>query len=320
MKALTSGLAAAMAITFVPSLAYASCSSAFCTVNTNWSAQSALVEAGSSFDLRYEYIDQTQLFSGTDKIAAGQFARPDDEISTANRNLVATYSRNFGNGWGLTLSAPVTQRDHVHLHKRDGEPEREEWKFTKLGDMRAVGRYQFAAVGDPLNPSTSGVTLGLKLPTGHTSVSNANGDVAERSLQPGTGTTDLIAGYFYHQKLSASNASWFGQAQFQHALNSHSGFKPGAQLNMDVGYRRGVGDRLGLLMQLNLVHKRADRGSEAEPLDSGSRFVFASPGLSYAVSDNLQVYGFFQFPLYRRVTGVQLSADRAFVVGLSGLL
>ena len=316
MKALFSALAA----TLLPSLAFASCGTAFCTVNTNWTTQSALVEAGSSFDLRYEYINQAQPFSGTDRVAVGQIPRHDDELSTLNRNLVATYSRNFGDGWGLTLSAPVGQRDHVHLHKHEGEAEREEWNFTEPGDVRAVGRYQFAAVGDPLNPSTSGLMLGLKLPTGRTGVTNAGGELAERSLQPGTGTTDLIAGYFYHQKLSASDASWFAQVQYQHALNSHSSFKPGAQLGADLGYRRGVGDMLGLLIQLNLVHKRADSGSAAEPSDSGSRSVFISPGVSYAVSGNLQVYGFFQQALYRHVTGVQLSADRAFVVGLSGRL
>ena len=320
MKALTSGLAGTLAMALLPSLAFASCGSAFCTVDTNWTAQSALVEAGSSFDLRYEYIDQTQLFSGTDRIAVGQMPRHHDEVSTLNLNLVATYSRNFGDGWGLTLIAPVGQRDHVHLHNHEGEQEREEWKFTELGDVRAVGRYQFAAVGDPLNPSTSGLTLGLKLPTGRISVTNADGEPAERSLQPGTGTTDLIAGYFYHQKLGASDASWFAQVQYQHALNSHSGFRPGAQFGADLGFRRGFGDKLGLLIQLNLVHKRADSGSEAEPSDSGSQYIFVSPGLSYAVSENLQVYGFFQRPLYRHVTGVQLTADRGFVIGLSGKL
>lgn len=320
MKAITSGVAATLALTLMPSLAFASCGSAFCTVNTNWTAQSALVDSGSSFDLRYENIDQAQPFAGGDKVTVGQVPHDHDEVSTLNRNLVATYSRSFGSGWGVTLSAPLAQRDHAHLHNRLGEQEREEWKFTELGDMRVVGRYQFAALGDPFNPSTSGVTLGMKLPTGRTSVANADGERAERSLQPGTGTTDLIAGYFYHQKLGASDASWFAQVQYQHALNSHRGLKPGAQLGADLGYRRGLGEKLGLLIQLNLVHKRADSGSEAEPADSGGRYVFASPGLSYALSGKLQVYGFYQQPLYRRVNGVQLTADRAFLAGLSGRL
>ena len=42
----------------LPSLATASCGSAFCTVNSNWTSESAATESGSVFDLRYEYINQ----------------------------------------------------------------------------------------------------------------------------------------------------------------------------------------------------------------------------------------------------------------------
>jgi hypothetical protein len=317
---LSTSCTAALAVAFLPSLAYASCGSAFCTVNTNWTAQSALVEAGSSFDLHYEYIDQSQPFAGGEKVAVGQIPHHHDEVSTINRNLVATYSRSFGDGWGVTLSAPVGERDHLHIHNHHGEPEPERWKFTDLGDVRAVGRYQFASVGDPLNPSTSGVTFGLKLPTGRTTVTNDDGEPAERSMQPGTGTTDLILGGYYHQKLTASDASWFAQAQYQQALGSHAGYKPGSHFGADIGYRKGVGDKLGLLVQLNFVHKGKDSGSEAEPDDSGGRFLHLSPGVSYAISDNLQVYGFYQQALYRHVNGVQLTANHAFLVGLSGRL
>lgn len=311
---------AAVAALCLPSFALASCGAAFCTVNTNWTTQSAMVEAGSLFDLRYEFIDQDQPFFGGDKVAVGQIPHHHDEVSTLNRNLVATYSHSFGGGWGLTLSAPITERDHLHIHNHHGELIPEQWHFTELGDLRAVGRYQFASVGDPLNPSTSGITFGLKLPTGRTTVANGEGERAERSLQPGSGTTDLLIGGYYHQRLTASDASWFAQLQYQHALNTRSGYKPGAQLGADLGYRHGLGDKLSLLGQLNFVHKRADSGSEAEPDDSGGRYVFLSPGLSYAISDNLQLYGFYQHPLYRHVNGVQLTADRALVIGLSGRL
>ena len=57
-----------------------------------------------------------------------------------------------------------------------------------------VGRYQLGTVDDPLKPANAGITFGLKLPTGKFDVANDRGDKAERSLQPGTGTTDLIVG------------------------------------------------------------------------------------------------------------------------------
>ncbi|WP_211097271.1 MULTISPECIES: transporter [Oxalobacteraceae] len=308
----------AAAVSAIPSLSFASCGAAFCTVNSNWTSESAMVDATSSFDLRYEFIKQDQPRTGTDNIAVGQIPHHHDEVSTYNRNLVASYSRSFGSGWGVSVIAPMVDRDHTHIHNHRGVQVVEQWNFSELGDMRVIGRYQLPMIGDPINASTAGFTFGLKLPTGRTDVANADGDVAERSLQPGSGTTDLIAGAYYHQKLPLSNSSWFAQVQYQHALNEHDGFKPGAQFGADLGYRYGVSDNLGALVQLNAVVKHRDSGTDAEPADSGSRSVFISPGLSYAVASNLQLYGFYQHPIYQNVNGVQLTAKRAFVLGLSG--
>jgi hypothetical protein len=71
------------------------------------------------------------------------------------------------------------------------------------------------------------------------------------------------------------------------------------------------------MAQLNLLHKYRDRGAEAEPESSGGNFVFVSPGMSWALTRSLQVYGFVQLPLYQSVNGVQLTADWAAVAGIS---
>jgi hypothetical protein len=311
-------LIAAACCAALPSLVFASCGSAFCTVNTNWTSESAMVDAGAAFDLRYEYINQDQPRTGTDNIAVGQIPHHHDEVRTLNRNLLATYSRTFSSGWGISVVAPVSDRDHLHIHNHRGEQLPEQWNYTELGDVRVTGRYQLPMVGDPATPGTAGLIFGLKLPTGRTTVTNTAGSIAERSLQPGTGTTDLVLGAYYHQQVPQRDLSWFAQGQYQHALNEHDGFKPGAQAGADIGLRYGIGDKLGALAQLNAVVKQRDSGTEAEPDDSGSRSVFLSPGLSYAVSDRLQVYGFYQHPIYQHVNGVQLTARRAFTVGLSG--
>ena len=193
----------------------------------------------------------------------------------------------------------------------------ESWKFRELGDVRVVGRYQLTFIGNPTQPSTAGITFGVKLPTGRTNVANANGELAERTLQPGSGTTDAIIGAYYHQKLPQWDSTWFAQFQYQHALNSHNDFKPGSQFGVDAGFRYSVTDKLGALVQVNALVKQRDSGAQAEPEDSGGRYVSISPGLSYAVTETLQIYGFFQKPVYQHVNGGQLTADKAFVVGLS---
>ena len=311
---------AAIAAALLPLSAYASCGAAFCTVNTNWTTQSAQIEAGTSYDLRYESMQQDQVYNGSDRIAVGGIHHHHDEVSTDNRNLVATLSHNFANGWGVSLTMPLVDKDHLHIHNHHGGQIDERWNFRKVGDVRVQGRYQFLAPSDPLAPSSAGLSFGLKLPTGKQDVANGDGDVAERSLQSGSGTTDLLLGAYYHRTLTAEDASWFVQGQYQHALNEHHGYKPGAQIGMDMGVRKGMGDKLGALLQLNLLHKSRDSGSEAEPADSGGRYIFLSPGLSYALTGQTQLYGFYQHALYRKVNGVQLTAPHAFVFGIAGRL
>jgi hypothetical protein len=297
--------------------AFASCGSAFCSLNTDLAAEVTGVAAGSTFDLRYEAIDQTQPRAGSDKVAVGQIPSHHDEISTRNRNLVATYSRTFDSGWGFSVAAPFSDREHAHIHNHHGEQLLEEWNFRKIGDMRLTGRYQMPLAGSEAAPRSVGFVAGVKLPTGRTDVANADGDVAERSLQPGTGTTDVILGAFFHQQLPQQAASWFAQAQVQRAMKAHDGFRPGGQLTADLGYAQAFTDKFSGIVQLNAVLKGRDSGAQAEPESSGSRSLFLSPGASYRITDNLRAYAYYQHPLYQHVNGVQLTANKAIVVGMS---
>lgn len=313
---LAAAAVAAAATAFSPAV-LASCGADFCAVNTSWTAESAATEPGSSLDLRYEYIRQDQPRSGTENVAVGQIHHHHDEVSTVNRNLLATYNHNFGSGWGISVTAPLVDREHEHIHNHHGEQIDERWSFTELGDVRVVGRYQLPYFGDSSSPVNAGVTFGLKLPTGRFTVANGAGDRAERSLQPGTGTTDAIAGLYYHRHLPATDASWFAQAQYQHALNTRDDYRPGNRSTVDLGYRHGLGEKLSAQVQLNLLWRGRDSGAEAEPADSGGRYAYVSPGLSYALTDHTQVYGYVQLPVYQQVNGVQLTAEKAVLVGIS---
>ncbi len=147
-----------------------------------------------------------------------------------------------------------------------------------------------AASGAPRAPRRSGWISSARpsgsLPTGKHDVRNPQGLLAERTLQPGSGTTDLLVGGYFHRVLS-SGSSWFADALIQAPFDEHENFKPGVRSSLDLGYRWEV----------------------AEPDNSGGRFVYASPGFSYVLLEKLQAYAFLQLPLYQHVKGVQLTAD-----------
>lgn len=302
----------------IPALTHASCGSAFCLVNTNWGAQGVWTEPGWRADLRYEYINQDQPRTGTRDVAVGEIPMHHDEVQTVNRNTFATIDYGFSNNWGVALIVPWIDREHDHIHNHHGEQIPESWSFSDPGDVRIAGRYQLSFDNsDAMRLSFAGLIAGLKLPTGKTDVTNSEGEAAERSLQPGTGTTDLLLGGYFRQALGAWNASWFAQAGAQLPLNSHDDYKPGQVWTVDFGGRWEATPRLGLLLQLNMVWKGRDSGSEAEPDDSGGRYVFISPGITFAITNKVNVYGFVQLPIYQYVNGLQLVAKQAYSVGVS---
>jgi hypothetical protein len=197
---------------------------------------------------------------------------------------------------------------------------RETWSFPDLGDVRVIGRYQLpTGEADPAATPASfgGFTAGLKLPTGKTNVVNGEGEPAERTLQPGTGTTDAILGAYYREALGMQNASWFVQASAQLPLDTYHDYRPGRQLMFDAGARYDATDTIALMLQFNAHYRGRDSGPAAEPEDSGSRTLSITPGVSVVVAPGVNVYAFAQFPVYQRVNGVQLVADRSYAAGVS---
>jgi hypothetical protein len=318
MQRLRIGAVAAALVTIGSNAAEASCGSAFCFVNTNWSLQGVWTQPGPHVDFRFEYIDQDQPMYGSSKVSVGQIPEHHDEIRTINRNFLTTVDYGFSENWGITAVVPVVDRDHQHIHNHGGGKLLEQWRFTELGDVRVQGRYQ-THFGEATaeRAGFAGATFGVVLPTGATDVTNGDGDIAERSLQPGTGTTQLAFSAYYREALPTYNSSWYAQVAVQSPLYSHDHYKPGSVIAVDLGYRYDVNDQLGLNLQMNYVYKNRDRGSDAEPDNSGGQTLAIAPGVTYAFTSAVQVYAFVSLPVYRYVHGVQLTANWSTAGGVS---
>src|SRR5262249_46693046 len=161
------------------------------------------------------------------------------------------------------------------------------------GDLRLLGRYQFSPHESAEHTlSQHGLYFGAKLPTGSYKIRNDDGERAERTLQPGTGTTDALFGGFWRQALPMKDLSWFAQALIQLPLNTREDYRPGRRITVDAGLRYEAGERIALLLQANALFRGRDSGAQAEREDSGGRSLFLSPGLSVALSKDVQAYGF----------------------------
>ena len=307
---------AAIGAAIMSANAAASCGSAFCTTNTSWETQGLWSGAGTRVDLRFEYVRQDDLRSGSHRVAPAGKEGEDDELRSTNRNWLLSVEHSFDENWGFAVNLPFVDRTHLHIANDAGtKPTLERWDFSRLGDAHVIGRYQFSQ-SDPQSAAT-GLHFGLKLPTGAHDVANSDGEIAERALQPGTGTTDLVLGIYANGNFTEGKSGWFAQASLQQPLNSKDDFRPGRQIHLDAGYRRQLATSVDGLLQLNLHTKQRDSGAEAEPDNSGSTFVSLSPGISWAVSRDTRVYAFAQVPLYRHVNGIQLTAKWSAVGGFS---
>ena len=141
-------------------------------------------------------------------------------------------------------------------------------RSSSLGDMKWIASYQGL-----LPEHNFGVQLGLKLPTGQygTDVKFRSGPAAglplDASLQPGTGSTDIIVGAYYYRAVGHSFDA-FANVQYQSAVTSKQSqpgndFRPGNSTSVTVGVRYEQDPHWVPQLQLNLLHKNVDRGAKA---------------------------------------------------------
>lgn len=270
---------------------------------------------GWSSDVRLEAVAQKRLRTGTSNVDATQVTgEAAIERHTKNLNLLASLSYGFEADWSMMVQIPLMRRDHLLdlVDEITGAPATpEQWRFTKLGDVQVLGRRQFTTADPTLTYALFG---GLKLPTGSVTVANSDGSRAERTLQPGTGTTDLVIGAALRRTVGLTDALT-GQASLSQASKTRQEFKPGQRLELSLGWSHAYSESLGAVVQLNARHRGRDAGAQAEPDNSGSTTVDLSPGVTLGVGHASTFYAYVQVPLYQKVNGIQLVPRSALALG-----
>jgi len=266
-------------------------------------------------DVRFDYLDQTQLRSGTSAVSRGSLDVPNDrEIQQRTRNLnYSAYLDYTANAdWGVNIQVPYFDRFHTTIAPGDTDISTSHTRST--GDMRVVGRYQ------GISPDHSvGLQLGLKLPTGGIHNTFVDGPQAgqplDRGLQPGTGTTDLLAGAY---KFGALDRDWdyFMLGMLQLPLNSKEDFKPGVGVNVSFGVQYAGFESWTPRLQINTRVEKRDSGAQADVANSGATLVYLAPGASVRLGKSALGYVFVQIPLYQRVNGLQIEPRFTTSVGV----
>ena len=300
-------LASATALALALPSAAMACSGCSCSLSTDGQSLGLGNEPGLRLDYRFDYINQNQLRQGggTAKEALPVPHETERKTVSMYHTLGIDYAPN--NDWGINVQVPYWVRYHDTVQANATSDIKS--SYTDLSDVRIVGRWH--GLFDDKN---TGLLLGAKLPTGrtHRTWKDASNGTLDASLQPGSGTTDLILGLTHTVPLAEDWAA-FGQAQWQKALTRHNDFKPGDAYTATVGVRWQATETFMPQLQVNGVVNARDSWSSArdntggDPDNSGNWAVYLSPGLGIKLNDQMTAFVFGQIPVYQYVNGYQLA-------------
>ena len=298
-------LAAATLIACTTSTATLACSACGCTLTSDWIGEGLAATPGLRAELRYDYLPQTRLRSGKANVDGASIALPaDHEIEQYTYNHYVTAGLDWAptQSFAVNVQLPLVIRPHATIAQGDIDPS---FSHTSgIGDARVTMRYQGFG-----GPGISGVQLGLKLPTGgfHTAFRSGPraGELLDRGLQAGTGTTDVLLG-LYHFGALAGDFDWFAQASTAIPINRREDFRPGASAIGSIGVSYAGWRGITPQMQMNMRIARKDSGFNSDHDNSGGELLYASPGITVKLDRRTALFGFVQVPVYQRVIGYQL--------------
>jgi hypothetical protein len=325
-------------IYLTPQLSYGSCGSAVCPLDHH----RYLGGGWLNIQYAYEYINQEQIYIDSQRSIVGAIPHHHDEVQTINYRSVVTVQAGLTNRLGLAVELPFINREHHHIvnngHSHDGSlhnvhlqngdshngddhtngSEWESWNFSGLGDVVVSGSYSLSLPDRMGYGLYLNIQAGLKLPTGMTDARNASGTLGEITIQPGTGSYDLVAGVSYRQVLlglptldgTYTAMPISATVTYQHNGKGVDDYRFGDVVQVHLGTGYFFLERAGLLLQINgRFQDYADVGRTPEPRENtGGRRVFMSPGFQLNVSSTVETFAFVQIPIYRHYNGIQQAA------------
>ena len=249
-------------------------------------------------DVRFDAIDQNER---NDAAHAHWYGSHFLTTATIETQIV-------GQTWFLSI--PRVER-HLHTDKTAVGATNYAQTVVGLGDVTLGTRFVW-------NGFT--VNAGVKLPTGRDEIvfADPDGGLSRRYLQPGTGSTDLLAGI--RKDFGASDSAWseFVQLQAQGSVASDVNFRPGTTLSLSAGVRYKLTDSLAASLQGSLLRQFRDKNTMRldpttprqavvtsksvydEDLESGGLTTSLAAGVSYKISGATSAYLFYSQPIETR--------------------
>ncbi|MDR3528048.1 MAG: hypothetical protein P4L57_12300 [Rhizomicrobium sp.] len=261
-------------------------------------------QPGGSVFLEYDYMDQNKNWSGL----SGAPAANNDDKDIRTSFYTAGFQYLFASGFGVMAEVPYWNR---HFATNTGRSI-DAFDHSALGDIRLTGVYSgFSA------DNSTGLTLGIKLPTGDHNYANF-----DRDTEIGSGSTDLSFGASHIGTFGVvSPWHYFVQGRYQFSVATTGGYRPGNELNgvAGVSYDAGtIGEAIDVAPILQLIGsiRSHDSGPTASPTDSGYSRLLLSPGVDLNIQ-SWSLHAEVDLPIYQNIIGNQLIAQQLIKTNIS---
>jgi len=271
-------------------------------------------DSGLSVWFRFNTMDQNKNWEGGSSAPASD--NPDKRIRTDFYTIGGQYM--VTHKWTVMAELPIYQRA---LTTTDDGTVFGTAGSVYTGHLTSLGDLQLTALYTGLSADMStGIGLGLKLPTGDSTGPNGplGGAEFDRDSLPGTGSTDAILTAYHVGHLdSEGRLSWFGQARYQIAFATRDSYRPGNELDASLGASYDLGaagpiTKVAPVLSLLNSLRAHDTGDNANPLNSGYERLLIAPGVNMRVG-KLRLYADIELPIYQH-------ANADVVPGQSGQL
>jgi hypothetical protein len=263
------------------------------------------VHTGGMLFLEQDFMDQNQNWSGTGSAAAAN--NSDQRIRTDFWALGVQYT--FNRRWSAAVELPYWERRFVTI---GGSGAPEAFNHGAIGDVRLKGVYTGLS-----EDRSTGITFGVKLPTGDSTYANFDPDT-----EIGSGSTDLLLGAYHLGRITDDNRwSWFAHTQWQQPLEHKASYRPGSEADAALGlyyggWRFGSASRIAPILKVAGSYRGHDGGLLGHPGDSGYVRAFLTPGAELNLG-RTRIYADASRALFTNASGNQLVARTLFKLNVS---
>lgn len=308
----------------------ASCGSSNCTVIRG--SQSGLANEGRFVvDLSYRYIRQdnakkgSSSFSGNVDVAKVDFENKDieqahhREFKTINELAQLDLSYGVTDRFTISVNIPfLNNRKHEHIDGCGGGS-CVGGEFTNqdgtsgFGDITVIGKY---ALWHTTKHQLIG-GAGVKLATGEFKLRNAEGNINEPTIMPGTGSTDAVLSALYNFSLIPNKVGFFASASHRFTTENSLDYEFGDTTFIDGGAHYRLNEKINLTAQINTRISRRDEFLGMDVPNTGVTFINLTPGVVLTATENMAFYTHVQLPVYQRVNDVNLVPSFGVMAGVS---